>query len=75
MRLVKRFTSIDQTREVRVMYDTEWQEYQCQLSIAGKHYPACTYFAEDKADALSTATLMVNDHSTLGRFSWSVGVS
>ena len=44
-------------RTVRVRYNSEWQEYVCQLYIKGMHMRT-DYHTDDKMDALQTAVVM-----------------
>ena len=55
-RIIKAFRN-EQGQTVVVRYDTEWQEYTCEI----KGSPDATYFTDDKADALSTAEVMLKD--------------
>jgi hypothetical protein len=42
----------------RVVFDTEWEEYQVWFYIDGTRVPECDYFADSKEDAIGTASRM-----------------
>ena len=47
------------TREVKVYWCSEWQEYQCRLYQEGELDQPATYFTEDLDDAVGSAKYMV----------------
>lgn len=47
------------SRCVRVLHDKEWDEYRCQLYVAGKHQREADYHTGDRADAEGTAWVML----------------
>ncbi len=53
-------TTTNGDRIVKVYYDSDWNEYQCRLYLAGKFYGPATYFTNDKEDAIDSSWLMAN---------------
>lgn len=45
-------------REVKVYWDSDWQEYRARLFVNGDPHIAADYFTDDKDDAMSTAEVM-----------------
>lgn len=43
---------------VLVVWDTEYQEFICEVYEAGEHLEELDYFTDDKQDALDTAKVM-----------------
>lgn len=63
MRLIDVFTRVcneNHTREARVYYHADWQEYVVRFYINGKHQRKADYHADDKQDALDTADYWTN---------------
>ncbi len=46
-------------REVKVYWDTDWEEYISRLYIDGVLIDSADYFTNDWQDAIDTAALMV----------------
>ena len=57
MKLMKEY--INELRRVRVLWDAEWEEYQCKLYQGTTLVAGATYHTNDKRDAYDTATVMV----------------
>jgi transcriptional regulator of met regulon len=64
-RLIMRLLSIikiagfeETGRQVKVYRDSETDEYVCKLFVYGKYDDLCTYFTENKEDAIGTARKM-----------------
>lgn len=51
--------SEDGSRIAKIRYDQEWEEYQVELWIEGRHVADGDYFACDFEDARCTAEAMV----------------
>ena len=51
-------TIINGNREVKIVWDSEWQQYQCRLYVENKFYQPATYFTDDLSDAIDSAKAM-----------------
>lgn len=48
--------------KVRIVKDTEWNEFQVMLSIGGVKQDDSTYHTDDKQDAIDTAQFIIDKY-------------
>lgn len=51
--------------KVRVMKDSEWNEYVVTVSIGGVKQDDSSYHTDDKQDAIDTASLILEQNASL----------
>lgn len=59
LRLLKSYSRDD--TEVRVYRDYEWDEYSVRIFKAGIEQVLASYHTDDRADAISTAEIMIDE--------------